>query len=604
MNDKKDLERLFRERFKDFEADPPEYVWENVREALEEKKKRRAVPLWFRYSGIAAGLVLAAFFGWQYLSGVDGVSHDADPAVVTAPKQPMGVGKDTNALDRPAGTIGSGKDKGNISLGNDDAIAGKDNDKGKQSGKGGTGSGTGSADTNSSKNAVYEKYNNAVVSGEGIKAHQGRNQNHNNTQVAPGQGKDGIMGATANENAVAAHNANSKKRGNRNKATQQHNTTAPNGNTINREPFNQNNTAIAQNDKTGRNASDKNSGVNGKNPALNPGNTLTADKSTGSQVFRSNQNAVAQNNSTAGKDANNNNTGNSAESNNTAVIDKNVTIANETALAEATTDTVKTKPENELEKLLREQQEGKDKDKQVAEVSSPKWNVKPQLAPVFYSAMGNGSSIDAQFAGNTKNFDKDLSYGIGVNYAVNNRLSIRTGVNTVNLNYATQGIEFYASLDASTSNVAKGRNANIVVRDKTEGQMGSLTTNSLAKDTYEGSMVQTTGYVEVPMELSYALLNKKFGIQVIGGVSTLFLNENNVSVVSTQGLATSVGEAENLNNVHFSTNLGVGFRYRFFKSFEANFEPTFKYQVNTYSRDATDFKPYFIGLYSGISFSF
>jgi hypothetical protein len=117
-------------------------------------------------------------------------------------------------------------------------------------------------------------------------------------------------------------------------------------------------------------------------------------------------------------------------------------------------------------------------------------------------------------------------------------------------------------------------------------------------------MVQRTGYLEVPMEMSYALLNRKFGIELIGGVSTLFLNQNNVSVVSTQGLSTSVGEAENLNDIHFSTNVGVGFKYRFLKSFEASFEPMFKYQVNTFSRDAGNFKPYFIGLYSGISFSF
>lgn len=117
-------------------------------------------------------------------------------------------------------------------------------------------------------------------------------------------------------------------------------------------------------------------------------------------------------------------------------------------------------------------------------------------------------------------------------------------------------------------------------------------------------MVQKMGYIEVPLELSYALVNKKFGIDVIGGVSTLFLNNNNIYVTSTQGYNVEVGEAENLNDVHFSTNFGVGFKYRFWKSFQANFEPTFKYQLNTFSGDAGNFKPYFIGLYSGISFSF
>jgi hypothetical protein len=75
-------------------------------------------------------------------------------------------------------------------------------------------------------------------------------------------------------------------------------------------------------------------------------------------------------------------------------------------------------------------------------------------------------------------------------------------------------------------------------------------------------------------------------------------------VVSSAGLSTKVGEAANLNDIHFSTNVGVGFKYRFWDAFQANFEPMFKYQVNAYSKDAGNFKPYFIGLYTGISFSF
>ena len=117
-------------------------------------------------------------------------------------------------------------------------------------------------------------------------------------------------------------------------------------------------------------------------------------------------------------------------------------------------------------------------------------------------------------------------------------------------------------------------------------------------------MVQEMGYIEVPVEMSYKLLNKRFGIDIIGGVSTLFLNENSVFAVSNQGYSTEVGEATNVNNVNFSTNLGIGFRYRFWKSFEANFDPMFKYQVNTFNGNAGNFKPYIIGLYSGISFRF
>jgi hypothetical protein len=118
-----------------------------------------------------------------------------------------------------------------------------------------------------------------------------------------------------------------------------------------------------------------------------------------------------------------------------------------------------------------------------------------------------------------------------------------------------------------------------------------------------GVLNQRMGYYEVPLELSYAVVNKKFGVHVIGGLSTLFLNENAVSVQSaTENM--SLGKANNLNDVHFSSNIGLGFKYEFWKNFEAHFEPTLKYQFNTFSRDAGNFRPYFVGLYSGVSYRF
>jgi hypothetical protein len=99
------------------------------------------------------------------------------------------------------------------------------------------------------------------------------------------------------------------------------------------------------------------------------------------------------------------------------------------------------------------------------------------------------------------------------------------------------------------------------------------------------------------------LVNKRFGITVISGVSTFILNENKISVVSGN-MSTDLGKANNLNDVHFSTNVGLGIKYGFWKALEFNIEPTFKYQVNTFSSNAGDFKPYLFGIYSGISYKF
>jgi hypothetical protein len=622
MSDKKNIDRLFQEKFKDFEAAPPEFIWENIREVLEEKKKKRVVPLWFRLGGVAAVIAIATLLGNLYLDSWD--DGKTAPAVTTSPgnnqAQPP-----LKALPTDVNAKGNG------------VIDRRDNPSGP--------------------------VNSIVVNGDGKGEPKGKNSNVLNnapagtsTQIKTRTDLDPQDDALVNHNPNKVDNKNSTP-GKKHDPSQQDNAVANANNLKNKgivkgvksNSVTNPDTAVANNSASYKKSVKENTSAKGglnpaKNSVANNGNQTPKGKDNGTggalDTTKNNQNnGYLKPNSTVanstnktkgnivnGKDDNGTTITNSAinSSNGVAgakdnegtatnvasavVIDTTTPLPND-AVAETKIDTAAVAPENELEKLLREQQENKDaeKDKVLADTGNKnKWNIKPQVAPVFYNSFSNGSPIDAQFTSNAKTYDNDLSVGLGVNYAVTNRITIRSGVNTVNLNYATQGVEFYASMDGQTNNIAaRSSNANIVVQDQTRGNtLEVFFADKLPVETFNGAMVQRTGYIEVPVEMSYALLNKKFGIDIIGGVSTLFLNQNNVSVVSVQGYTTSVGEAQNLNNIHFSTNVGLGFKYRFFKSFEANFEPMFKYQVNTFSRDAGNFKPYFIGLYSGISFSF
>ncbi len=116
-------------------------------------------------------------------------------------------------------------------------------------------------------------------------------------------------------------------------------------------------------------------------------------------------------------------------------------------------------------------------------------------------------------------------------------------------------------------------------------------------------MAQQFGYLEIPLELNYTLVDSKFGINLIGGLSSLFLVDNSVTLTSGE-LITEMGEANNLNNVNFSTNIGFGVNYKFSPKIQLNIEPVFKYQLNTFSDTAGDFQPFTIGVYSGLSFKF
>ena len=119
----------------------------------------------------------------------------------------------------------------------------------------------------------------------------------------------------------------------------------------------------------------------------------------------------------------------------------------------------------------------------------------------------------------------------------------------------------------------------------------------------KGAIDQQFGFIEVPLEIEYAVINKKIGINVIGGFSTFFVDKNDIYSV-IDGNSTRIGEANNINNMSYSANFGLGINYNFSSKLKLNLEPMFKYQINTFTNSSGDFQPYFIGLYTGFSFKF
>jgi hypothetical protein len=77
---KKNIERLFQEKFKDFEATPPLESWKNIEERLnQKKKKRRVIPFWFKTSGIAATLILGVFL---FMNKKDNLNNNINEVVI------------------------------------------------------------------------------------------------------------------------------------------------------------------------------------------------------------------------------------------------------------------------------------------------------------------------------------------------------------------------------------------------------------------------------------------------------------------------------------------------------------------------------------------
>ncbi len=252
----------------------------------------------------------------------------------------------------------------------------------------------------------------------------------------------------------------------------------------------------------------------------------------------------------------------------------------------------------------------------VAENTNSRWSAGASVAPVFYSSFGEGSPVHSIFVENSKSGETNLSYGLSVSYELNSKFSVRSGIHKVDYGYGTDDIAFSSSLQGSATgqidNIDYAVNSRSLVVQSKAGPRAQSVNNEFAlqpldvsapQATRDGTMSQQFEYLEIPLELNYALIDKKFGVNLIGGVSSLFLIDNSVSLTSGNQVL-EMGEANNINSVNFSTNVGVGFDYNFSPKVKLNIEPVFKYQLNTFSDVDGTFQPFSVGIYSGLSFRF
>jgi hypothetical protein len=256
-------------------------------------------------------------------------------------------------------------------------------------------------------------------------------------------------------------------------------------------------------------------------------------------------------------------------------------------------------------------EESKKTEEAVAKKSTPenRWDISPNVGPVYYNTLSNGSSLDPSFADNSKSGDVNFSYGVNVAYNISEKLSVRSGINNVDLSYSTSGIEIGTGPVSSALRSVDYGGKSVVITAVDKGTLDPNTPenpleNITPKSTSGEAMIhQNITYYEVPLELKYAVLNKRFGVHMIGGFSTLFLGNNEVSVTADDFRST-LGEANNLNSLSFTTNVGLGFDYKITRKFKFNIEPMFKYQLNPYTDSSVGFRPYYFGIYSGLSFRF
>ncbi|WP_426431812.1 hypothetical protein ACPX19_04750 [Winogradskyella sp. HB-48] len=527
MNEKKNIDRLFQEKFKDFEVTPSDAVWDRISDSLpKKKKKRRVIALWWQIGGVAAVIALLLTVGISLFTSSD--DNEVVPTIVDTEKADDNSQKDIeinnsngdeNSLDNSAQDI-------NVADSNENE----------------------SSNPSGNENSATEQNKERELTSS---------KNNKSNTVANTNGKEDIKTVNSNESLTELKNE-------------------------------YNNSTVASNNENSENQLE--------DEIINDSEMKSIIEST----IKDKNSTVTDNESSNDiKEASN------SENSNSEVhkeLEKDTSLLKEGNDKESILDAIASNKNNE-----------EDIDEKEKEDEQNRWSIAPNVAPVYYSSLGQGSSIDQQFNNNSKRGDVNMSYGITGSYTISNKLKVRAGINRVNLSQSTSNVialngSVLASRNATEENVSVM--GNLSARDGYENitlmsgnMLDSNTTPEIFNSKIFGNIDQRFGFIELPLELEYRLLDRKFGLNIIGGFSTLFLNRNEI-YADINGISTLIGEANNMNSTSFSANFGLGLDYSLSKQWNFNLEPQFKYQINTFSNTSGNYRPFFIGLYTGLSYKF
>ncbi len=262
------------------------------------------------------------------------------------------------------------------------------------------------------------------------------------------------------------------------------------------------------------------------------------------------------------------------------------------------------------------------------------WAIGVQASPA-YRFDGKENSFNDYYEEDQASYNYSMNYvtnvtgGVVVAYSIDKKLTVQSGVNygeisqvahDVNVSYTGQNW-LNDRLGVMADEKYLGGNkagevdnevelntligvANVSMQEgtqiKTTGESNTLSPEVIRP--YE--LNQDAGYVEVPLIIKYMIIDKKFGVHVLGGINTNFLVINDVKISNNNEVVAN-GEIEGLNPLTFSSSLGLGFNYSFTRNLKFSLEPTIKMQLNSLSSvSEINSRPYMFGVFTGLSYNF
>ncbi|HAY3550888.1 hypothetical protein KRE47_16955 [Elizabethkingia meningoseptica] len=238
------------------------------------------------------------------------------------------------------------------------------------------------------------------------------------------------------------------------------------------------------------------------------------------------------------------------------------------------------------------------------------------FAPTKINAFGGKSLLSNEFNNRDIQNTINISYGARVNYAINDKVKIRTGVAMVDIEQKTKNVPLTVNTSPNAmaiyfSEFPASENPNIAYSG--DLRVGNLDTkasnmptgNFVSKNNVlQGELTQKIQYVEIPLEAEVKLTQfNKFGINATVGASSYMLTKNNIQAQTQGAPKQEFGTATNLNDVSFSANAGLKIDFEVSKKIKFNVEPNLKYMIKPMNKSENT-QPYIIGISTGATFSF
>lgn len=235
----------------------------------------------------------------------------------------------------------------------------------------------------------------------------------------------------------------------------------------------------------------------------------------------------------------------------------------------------------QLEKALVQLDKDKTKKEEVSE-SVDKWSLQ-----VFAGVMSSQNYTNEKALGNTVTSKQSSGYGVKTNYKLNKKWGVSSGFKINELGQKIAGVSYYdtqmmysaaaGSLPIINDKNVTNSSANYQLVSISKEDKYLFSSNSKSASGLEkGDVTQNLRYFEMPLEVSYSLLNKKkanISMNTGGFVGKLISND-----VALNG--NSIGENKNVNEYVYGTLLTSTLQYELFKKTNFFIEPGMNYYIN------------------------